>query len=692
MAESKSAQQVREITDKLEQGIKELFESERFKEYLRTMSKFYHYSFSNTLLIAMQKPEATYVAGYTSWQRNFDRQVMKGEKGIKILAPAPYKAKEEREKIDPSTQKPVLDADGNPITETVEVMRPAFKVVSVFDISQTDGKELPDIIVDELSGSVENYAAFFEALKQESPVPISFEDIPGGAKGYFAPVENRIAIQEGMSEIQTIKTAIHEIAHAKLHSIDRPEPGPTWKIVMISDGGTKQDFLSGFASEAEANAAAEHEGWLFVDENRFEWRLEVEEDTSVVQEMRKDRHTKEVEAESVAYTVCQRYGIETSDYSFGYIAGWSSGKETMELKGSLETIRKTAAEMIDSIDAKLKMLLAEKAQTATQEADTPVKEPEMVSSLHDAGIPVYTETADHAHASGEIDVYRLSLQANMACKDVIEQTISEYYGNNRLAAESAVTSVLERFSPERVQYVLANTIQHKDWDGRISQKAKAWAKDIPVCPEQSVWFIVNKAHPCLTNLFIAEFMRQMDARECEQEANAQPQNPEVAAWEHDEIVSVEKTVMEVKAPTAEQPQEAAAPKHRLTPEEKQIRDAVMDTLKAQIAHNNDGMLSTYRSSEQSFRVMARNGVKIEGNTVTQNGEPLFAIHRRHSAKKTKGCYRELTPTLEYIRQEKEPEKPQHSVLAKLKQCKADAGKDAPKPQLDKKTKSKEMEI
>lgn len=684
MAESKSAQQVREITDKLEQGIKELFDSERFKEYLRTMSKFYHYSFSNTLLIAMQKPEATYVAGYTAWQRNFDRQVMKGEKGIKILAPAPYKAKEEREMIDPSTQKPVLDADGKPVTETVEVMHSAFKVVSVFDISQTDGKELPDIIVDELSGSVENYAAFFEALKQESPVPITFENIPGGAKGYFSPIENRIAIQEGMSEIQTIKTAIHEIAHAKLHSIDRPEPGPTWKIVMISDGGTKQDFLSGFASEAEANAAAEHEGWLFVDENRFEWRLEVEEDTSVVQEMRKDRHTKEVEAESVAYTVCQRYGIETSDYSFGYIAGWSSGKETMELKGSLETIRKTAAEMIDSIDAKLKMLLAEKAQTATQEADTPVKEPEMVSSLHDAGIPVYTETADHAHASGEIDVYRLSLQANMACKDVIEQTISEYYGNNRLAAESAVTSVLERFSPERVQYVLANTIQHKDWDGRISQKAKAWAKDIPVCPEQSVWFIVNKAHPCLTNLFIAEFMRQMDARECEQEANAQPQNPEVAAWEHDEIVSVEKTVMEVKAPTAEQPQEAAAPKHRLTPEEKQIRDAVMDTLKAQIAHNNDGMLSTYRSSEQSFRVMARNGVKIEGNTVTQNGEPLFAIHRRHSAKKTQGCYRELIPTLEYIRQEKEQEKP--SIRDQLKA----AAKSKPEKKTPAKAKSHDM--
>ena len=263
MAENKNAQQVREITDKLEQGIKELFESERFKEYLRTMSKFYNYSFNNTLLIAMQKPEATYVAGYTSWQRNFDRQVMKGEKGIKILAPAPYKTQEEREKVDPVTQKPVIGADGKAVTETVEVLRPAFKVVSVFDVSQTDGKELPDIIVDELKGTVENYEAFFDALKQESPVPISFEDIPGGAKGFFSPVESRIAIQEGMSEIQTVKTAIHEIAHAKLH-----------------------------AFKPDEKAAPED---------------------------KKDRHTKEVEAESVAYTVCQRYGIETSDYSFGYI-------------------------------------------------------------------------------------------------------------------------------------------------------------------------------------------------------------------------------------------------------------------------------------------------------------------------------------------------------------------------------------
>ena len=680
MAESKSAQQVREITDKLEQGIKELFESERFKEYLRTMSKFYHYSFSNTLLIAMQKPEATYVAGYTSWQRNFDRQVMKGEKGIKILAPAPYKAKEEREKIDPSTQKPVLDADGKPVTETVEVMRPAFKVVSVFDISQTDGKELPDIIVDELSGSVENYAAFFEALKQESPAPIAFEDIPGGAKGYFSPVENRIAIQEGMSEIQTIKTAIHEIAHAKLHSIDRPEPEPTWKIVMISDGGTKRDFLSGFASETEANEAAEREGWRFVDENRFEWRLEVEEDTSAVQEMRKDRHTKEVEAESVAYTVCQRYGIETSDYSFGYIAGWSSDKETRELKGSLETIRKTAAEMIDSIDAKLKVLMAEKAQSAEKDAEAPAE------PMPEA--PVYRETANYAYEAGELEAYRASFAANEKCRDAIEAAIISNYGDNRLDADAAVKSVLEQFSPERVRYILANTIQQKDFDGRIPQPLKEWAKSVEVCPENASRFVVDKANPGLTALFVDAFRQQTEPQKDVLSEKAEERDPEVVAWENDEITSIEVKTVEVKSPFAPLPEEAAkAPKaHRLTAEEKEIKAAVMDTLKAQIAHNNDGMLSTYRSSEQSFRVMARNGVRIEGNTVTQNGEPLFAIHRRHSAKKTLGCYRELTPTLEYIRQEKKQEKP--SIRDQLKAAaKSQSEKKAPA-----KAKSHDMEL
>ena len=604
MAENRNAQQVREITDKLEQGIKELFESEKFKEYLTTMSKFYNYSFNNTLLIAMQKPDATLIAGYTSWQRNFDRHVMKGEKGIKILAPAPYKAQEEREKIDPATQKPVLDADGKPVTETVEVLRPAFKVVSVFDVSQTDGKELPDIAVDELTGSVENYAAFFEALKQESPVPISFEDIPGGAKGYFSHAENRIAIQEGMSEIQTVKTAIHEIAHAKLHAINPDE--------------------------------------------------------KVAPEERKDRHTKEVEAESVAYTVCQRYGIETSDYSFGYIAGWSSDKDTKELKGSLETIRSTAAEMIESIDAKLKVLLAEKSQEQTQETPEPVKEEK--PSYHD--VPVYREMANYAYEAGELDMYRASRDANMACKEAIEAAISENYVDYRLSTRVAVETVLEQFSEARVQYVLANTVQHNLHDGRYHAENKDWAGKISVCEENSESFIVSQVHPGLVNLFINQFNDLLP----------------------------EKTQEQTETVSIPEPEKAAAPKHRLTPEEKKIKDAVMDTLKAQIAYSNDGMRATYKASEQSHKIMAQNKVKIEGNTVTQNGEPMFAIHRRHSAKKTQGCYRELTPTLEYIKKEKAQEAKQEkpSIREQLKAAKAQSEKKAPTQ--EKKSKSKEMEI
>ena len=601
MAENKNAQQVREITDKLEQGIKELFESERFKEYLRTMSKFYNYSFNNTLLIAMQKPEATYVAGYTSWQRNFDRQVMKGEKGIKILAPAPYKAQEEREKIDPLTQKPVIGADGKAVTETVEVLRPAFKVVSVFDVSQTDGKELPDIIVDELKCTVENYEAFFDALKQESPVPISFEDIPGGAKGFFSPVESRIAIQEGMSEIQTVKTAIHEIAHAKLHA--------------------------------------------------------VKPDEKAAPEDKKDRHTKEVEAESVAYTVCQRYGIETSDYSFGYIAGWSSGKETKELKSSLDTIRKTAAEMIEGIDAKLKVLLAEKAQSVEQEA-VPEKKPEA---------PIYRETANYAYEAGELESYRASLAANVECRKAIEAAISSNYGDNRLDADAAVKSVLEQFSPERVRYVLANTIQQKDFDGRIPQPLKEWAKSVEVCPENTSRFLVDKPNPGLTALFVDAFRQQTEPQKEVTSEKTEERDPEVVAWENDEITSIEVKTVEVKSPFAPLPEEAAkAPKgHRLTAEEKEIKAAVMDTLKGQIAYNNDGMRASYRASNHSFNLLARNGVRIEGNTVTQNGEPLFKIHRRHATRKTQGCYRELMPTLEYVKQEQKQESPLSAISSKL---------------------------
>lgn len=677
MAENRNAQQVREITDKLEQGIQELFESERYKEYLNTMSKFYRYSFNNTLLIAMQKPEATLIAGYTAWQRNFDRHVMKGEKGIRILAPAPYKAQEERDKLDPATQMPVLDADGKPVKETVEVMRPAFKVVSVFDVSQTDGKELPDIAVDELTGSVENYAVFFEALKQESPVPISFEDIPGSAKGYFSHVENRIAIQENMSEIQTVKTAIHEIAHAKLHGENQPEPEPAWKVVMVSDGGTKRDFSSDFKSEAEAISAAEEADWYFVDENGFEWRLEVKEDLSAIQKIQKDRHTKEVEAESVAYTVCQRYGIETSDYSFGYIAGWSSDKETKELKSSLELIRSTAAEMIESIDAKVKVLMAEHEQVAAAN--------EVKPSYLD--VPVYYEAANYAFEAGELDECRASRDANLACAEAIEATINEHYSENRLSSETALSTVLERFSSERVQCVLANTIQQKSSDGRISPQVKEWASAISVPQDDRTSFIVDKVNPGLLNLFASEFMSHREAEEKAAPTVTDNRDPEVVAWEKDEIASFEVKVVDVVTPGLEKPDAPSATKHRLTTEEKQIKDAVMDRLKAQIAQNNDGMLATYRASDHSFKVMLQYGVRIEGNTVTQNGEPLFAIHRRHSTKKTQGCYRELTPSLEYIKRDKEQtvkqEKP--SIREQLKAAKAQTERKTPA-----KSKSRDM--
>ena len=319
LTSEKPAEKLKEITDRLEQGITELFESERYREYLRVMSKFHNYSFNNTLLIAMQKPDASLVAGFSAWKNNFGRNVMKGQKGIKIIAPSPYKVKQEMKKIDPHTQQPIIGKDGKPVTEEKEITIPAYKVVSVFDVSQTEGKELPDIAVDELTGDVERYRDFFAALEKTSPVPIGFEQIPGSSHGYYHLEDKRIAIQEGMSELQTLKTAIHEIAHAKLHDIDLNAP-----------------------------------------ENE--------------QQPRVDRRTREVEAESVAYTVCQHYGLDTSDYSFGYVAGWSSGRELSELKSSLETIRSAAAEIINSIDETLAELskAQDKEQTARQ--DQPYKE------------------------------------------------------------------------------------------------------------------------------------------------------------------------------------------------------------------------------------------------------------------------------------------------------------------------------
>lgn len=326
LTSEKPADKVKEITARLEQGVQAIFDSDRYKEFLTAMSKFHDYSLNNTILIAMQG--GNLVKGYTQWQKDFDRHVKSGEKGIKIFAPAPYKVKKLVDKVDPETRKPMLDREGKAIKEEKEITVPAFKVVTVFDISQTEGKEFPDLSVKPLLADVEQYEDFFAALEKASPVPIAFEQIGSGANGYFSLTDKRIAIKEGVSELQAVKTAIHEIAHAKLHDVD-------------------------------LNAPPE-------------------------QQNRIDRHTREVQAESVAYTVCQHFGLDTSDYSFGYVAGWSSGKEMTELKASLETIQATAKELITKIEGHFTQL--QQQREAEQEQQPPVFDklpPEQQQALSD---------------------------------------------------------------------------------------------------------------------------------------------------------------------------------------------------------------------------------------------------------------------------------------------------------------------
>ena len=376
-----STERMKEITDRLETGIQQLFDSDRYKAYLTTMAKFHNYSFNNTLLIAMQGGQL--VAGFNKWKDTFHRAVKKGEKGIKILAPAPYKVKQKMEKRD-EQGKPILDKDGKPLTEEKTVQIPAFKVVSVFDVSQTEGEPLPSIAVNELSGSVQDYQDFFKALEQASPVPIGFEDIEGGAHGYFHLLDNRIAIQEGMSQLQTIKTAIHEIAHAKLHAIDPDDPEQT---------------------------------------------------------NRPDSRTREVQAESVAYAVCQHYGLDTSEYSFGYVAGWSSGRELAELKASLEIIRSAAHEVISALDEHLAELRQQREAelSAAQEA----------AFALDNGSTLFIQTCDSGYDytlygpdkkaldGGQLDAPGLTLKdAGAEALNLLGQTatVSEVLLGDKLAA------------------------------------------------------------------------------------------------------------------------------------------------------------------------------------------------------------------------------------------------------------------
>jgi hypothetical protein len=540
MPENKQQQQLKEITEKLEQGVQELFTSEKYMEYLRVMSQFHHYSFSNTLLIAMQKPDATLVAGYGAWQTKFGRNVMRGEKAIKIFAPIPRKKEIQRDVLDPDTLRPVLDENGEPKKETITIQSPTFKITSVFDVSQTDGKPLPELAdVQELTASVEGYALLFEALKRTSKVPIAFESIQSGAHGYYHQVEKRIAIDEGMSEAQNVKTAIHEIAHSRLHDVDKEQ----------AEGG-----------------------------------------------QRVDRSTREVQAESVAYTVCQHYGIETSEYSFGYIAGWSSGRDMKELRASMEVIRKEANSMITEIDGHLEELRQEKEQERsvaqniqndlglgglsrgeveqtvlayaqeklnemglgsevqllgasvygsrsreglyTDESDLDVvisysgeiREDSFFNALHEqpmelngitidinpislertgtletymeqansyldekeqaqsalveevkqpvSPLPVYMQSFSEAKESGEVDCWRASHLETQACARKFNEDFGMAYHERRMP--EFLEQMVEQFGMERCKIVLASTIQLADYDGRYYPKTKEEAAKVVI--------------------------------------------------------------------------------------------------------------------------------------------------------------------------------------------------------------------
>ena len=364
-------ERLQQITAGIEQGIKELFESEKYMRYLSVMSRFHRYSVNNTMLIYMQKPDATLVAGYNKWKNQFERHVKRGEHGITIIAPTPFKKKIEEQKLDPDTKAPILDAEGKAVMEEREVEIPMFRPVKVFDVSQTDGKPLPEL-ASSLSGNVQNYEAFMEALRRSAPVPLSVEPMAANMDGYFSPDQQRIAIRAGMSEVQTVSAAVHEIAHSKLHDPKKYEAEPTWKIVMVSGGGVKHDYRLDFATEAEAEQAAAEDDWRYVDENQFEWRLEVEEDLTAVKQAVKNRNTEEVEAESISYAVCQYYGIQTGENSFGYIATWSQDKTLPELRASLETINKAAGELIVDIDRHYKEICKERGIDLTAQPEQAV--------------------------------------------------------------------------------------------------------------------------------------------------------------------------------------------------------------------------------------------------------------------------------------------------------------------------------
>ena len=426
MAENKptNRERLREITDGIEQGIKELFESEKYMRYLSVMSRFHRYSVNNTMLIYMQKPDATLVAGYNKWKDQFERHVKKGEHGITIIAPTPYKKKIEEQKLDPDTKAPILDKDGKIVTEEKEIEIPMFRPVKVFDVSQTDGKPLPEL-ASSLSGNVPNYEAIMEALRRSAPVPITFEAMAADTDGYFSTDHQKIAIRQGMSEVQTVSATVHEIAHSKLHNQKKiqitndeqyQEIELFDKLGLFSNGRIARDNLPegvycydlrgsdydpGDPVCVEERVVVNHAGSVLLTEPlelTEDGRLMLTEEKGLnftggfstlsqfLQKQRKDRHTEEVEAESISYAVCKYFGIETGENSFGYIASWSQGKELKELRASLEIINKTSGTLISDIERHYKEICKERGidpHAKVEPEPAPIEQPEDAAKVSD---------------------------------------------------------------------------------------------------------------------------------------------------------------------------------------------------------------------------------------------------------------------------------------------------------------------
>ena len=460
-------ERLKDITDSIERGIQDLFQSDKYTEYLRTMSRFHKYSVNNTMLIYMQKPDATLVAGFNKWRDQFERNVMKGEKGIKIIAPTPFKKKIEQEKRDPDTNLPMLDSDGKVIVEEKEIKIPMFKPVTVFDVSQTDGKPLPQLASD-LSGNVQNYEVFVEALRRSAPVPIEILPIRDGSDGYFSLDKQKIAIREGMSEVQTVSAVVHEIAHSKLHNqkkIEELKDAPKYQEVEIFDvpalfsngriaiadlpeGLYRYDLRGsdddpGMPVTVEQNVAVNHAGAIVTAKPLDlgeDGCLTLTEDEGLnfvggeismqrfFNEQQKDRNTEEVEAESISFAVCAYYGIATGENSFGYIAAWSKDKELKELRASLETINKTSSELITDIDRNYAEIMKEREADMTIETDAkPLAEMnilEMVEYFIEQGM---TEEQANDLANSEWQARKINEVANKnkSSEPVIEPPVEE---------------------------------------------------------------------------------------------------------------------------------------------------------------------------------------------------------------------------------------------------------------------------